>query len=174
MAMINAFEYLVGLERRLRRQYRNVIMDRYGCARVDVIWAVDTLEVYALSEMSEWFLDRMMDTSAGGLSVDEYLSLMSAGIIARGIVRGQDSAEWFAGEAACAVHERDVRRAKSRAESLAKAVYENARGFVYGFYASDATQSLAADIGVEIVLVAPLCGVSAEAFVESEEIHAAE
>lgn len=162
------------LERQLRREYRWVLGNRFGCARVDLIWTTDADNIYRPSEMTERFLDRIYDTSDRGLSDEEYRNLIAADIIARGIMRERSGAEWFVGEASGAVQERDVRRAKSRAGLLSKVMGETARAFAYGYYTTDAVRALAADIGVELVIVAAPDDLPAEAFAESEMAYVAE
>lgn len=162
------------LERQLRREYRWVISTRFGCSRVDLIWTTDADNIYRPSEMTERFLDRIYDTSDRGLSDEEYRDLIASDIIARGFVRGQLTHEWFAGEASGAVQERDIRRAKTRAGLLAKAMGETAKAFAYGYYAADAVQALAADLGVELVIVPAPEGLPMEAFAESDVAHVAE
>ena len=60
---------------------------RFDCAIVDLIWALDSENIYEIASATGDFLSRVSAMRGGTLSDDAYLSLLSADVIARGITK---------------------------------------------------------------------------------------
>ena len=123
---------------------------------------MDSENIYEVASATGDFLSRVSAMRGGPLSDDAYLSLLSADVIARGTTKCDYTPACFVGEASGAIEERNVRRAKPRADILGVIQSEPSSAFTYGLHIRDPVRSLAEDMGVEIVIVATPDGMHGE------------
>lgn len=129
------------LERRLRREFRWVMATRLGCLTADLIWSADADDIYAKSKATEKFLSGVATMREAAWSDEEYVSLLSSDIIARGVKKGDHAPAWFIGEASGLIKGRDIRRAKDRADLLAQAMSGPTSAFAYGWRITDGARA---------------------------------
>lgn len=110
---------------------------------------IRVIDKFALADMIDDAID------AGSMTEGDRRSLLALDVVVRGLDRETRQPMRLAVEVSAGIGERDIMRAKDRAQLLEKLTGESARPVVGGYFIAPEFRELAEDKGVKVSIVAP-------------------
>lgn len=130
-----------------------IMGDAFGCVESDVIWSARGGSAGMVGYLGRLLDARMRNARRRGqITTEQYKSLRSADLIARGRYDGGKPPVWVAVEASASIDMMDIDRAWDRAVILGALENVKAEGMVYGYSIPASMREYAQECGVSVII----------------------
>lgn len=141
------------LEGELLKGCDQILDDAFGCAESDVMWSARGGPAGRVGYLGGLLDARMRNARRRGLMTrEQYRSLRSVDLIARGRYDGGKPPVWVAVEASGSIGMVDIDRARERVAILGALENVKAEGMVYGYFIPSSARDYARECGVSVII----------------------